>query len=165
MFKYISGNNARTFLDVLDLLVDQYNNTIHLSLKMTPKEASRKKNENMHTDSNLSMLLQHFFPFQYAHPYLCRRHLIYHFTTVLDVGSFPRSCQRRMPLVSGAQRTISCQYVLSCIWQHFESVWTQHIIGFTPTFTTNNKCFLRRNSLSVMRFTVIISSNMSNFCT
>ena len=30
----------------LDLLVDQYNNTIHSSIKMTPNEASRKENEN-----------------------------------------------------------------------------------------------------------------------
>ena len=29
-----------------DLLVDQYNNTIHSSVRMTPKEASRKENEN-----------------------------------------------------------------------------------------------------------------------
>ena len=26
--------------------MDQYNNTIHSSIKMTPKEASRKENEN-----------------------------------------------------------------------------------------------------------------------
>ena len=41
MFKYFSANNARKFVDVLALLVDQYNNTIHSSTKMTPKEASR----------------------------------------------------------------------------------------------------------------------------
>ena len=29
LFKYISANNKRKFADVLDLLVDQYNNTIH----------------------------------------------------------------------------------------------------------------------------------------
>ena len=46
MFKYISANNARKYVDVLDLLVDQYNDTIHLSIKLTPKEASRKENEN-----------------------------------------------------------------------------------------------------------------------
>ena len=46
MFKYFSANNKRTFIHVLDLLVDQYNNTIHSSIKMTPKEASRKENEN-----------------------------------------------------------------------------------------------------------------------
>ena len=44
-FKYFSSNNIRKFVDVLDLLVDQYNNTIHSSIKMTPKEASRKENE------------------------------------------------------------------------------------------------------------------------
>ena len=46
MFKYFSANNIKTFVDVLDLLVDQYNNTIHSSINMTPKEASRKENEN-----------------------------------------------------------------------------------------------------------------------
>ena len=46
MFKYFSANYTRKFIDVLDLLVDQYNNTIHPSIQMTPKEASRKENEN-----------------------------------------------------------------------------------------------------------------------
>ena len=46
MFKYFSVNNTRKYVDVLDLFVDQYNNTIHSSIKMTPKEASSKENEN-----------------------------------------------------------------------------------------------------------------------
>ena len=46
MFKYFSANDTRKYVDVLDLLVDQYNNTIHSSIKMTLKEASRKENEN-----------------------------------------------------------------------------------------------------------------------
>ena len=46
MFKYIYANNTRKFVDVLDLRVDQYNNAIHSSIKMTPKEASRNENEN-----------------------------------------------------------------------------------------------------------------------
>ena len=46
MFKYFSANNTRKYIDVLDLLVDQYNNTIHSSIKMTPTEASREVNEN-----------------------------------------------------------------------------------------------------------------------
>ena len=29
MFKYFSANNTRKYVDVLDLLVDQYNNAIH----------------------------------------------------------------------------------------------------------------------------------------
>ena len=45
LFKYLSANNTRKYVDVLDLLVDQYNNTIHSSIKMTPKEASRKETE------------------------------------------------------------------------------------------------------------------------
>ena len=46
MFKYFSANNTRKFVHILDLLVDQYNNAIHSSINMTPKEASRKENEN-----------------------------------------------------------------------------------------------------------------------
>ena len=46
MFKYFSANNTRKYVDVLDLLVDQYNNTIHSLIKMTPKEESCKENEN-----------------------------------------------------------------------------------------------------------------------
>ena len=42
----MSANNTRKFVDVLDLLIYQYNNTIHSSIKMSPKEASRKENEN-----------------------------------------------------------------------------------------------------------------------
>ena len=46
MFKYFSANNTRKYVDMLDLLDDQYNNTIHSSIKMTQKEASRKENDN-----------------------------------------------------------------------------------------------------------------------
>ena len=46
MFKYYSVNNTRKYVDVLDLLVDQYSNTTHSSIKMIPKEASRMENEN-----------------------------------------------------------------------------------------------------------------------
>ena len=44
MFKYFSANNTRKYVNVLDLLVDQYNNAIHSSIKMTRKEANRKEN-------------------------------------------------------------------------------------------------------------------------
>ena len=40
MFKYFSANNTRKYADVLDLLVDQYNNALHSSIKLTSKEAS-----------------------------------------------------------------------------------------------------------------------------
>ena len=46
MFKYFSANNTRNYVDVLNLLVNQYNNSIHSSIKMTPNEASCKENEN-----------------------------------------------------------------------------------------------------------------------
>ena len=43
MFKYISANYTRKCIDILDVLVDQYNNTTQSSIKMTAKEASRKE--------------------------------------------------------------------------------------------------------------------------
>ena len=46
IFKYFSANNTSKYVDVLDLLVDQYNNTIYSSIKITLNEASRKENEN-----------------------------------------------------------------------------------------------------------------------
>ena len=47
MFQYFSANNTRKYVDVLDYLVDQYNNTIHSSMKMTTNEASRKENRKI----------------------------------------------------------------------------------------------------------------------
>ena len=46
MFKHFSANNTRKCVGLLYLLVDQYNNAIHSSIKITPKEASHKENEN-----------------------------------------------------------------------------------------------------------------------
>ena len=46
MFKYFSANNTKKYVVVLDLLVDQYHNAIHSSIKMTPNEASRKEEKN-----------------------------------------------------------------------------------------------------------------------
>ena len=45
MFKYFSANNTNKYIDVLQDLVEQYNNTVHSTTKMTPVEASLKKNE------------------------------------------------------------------------------------------------------------------------
>ena len=45
MFKYFSANSTRKYIDILDKLVDQYNNKIHSSIGMSPKEASETKNE------------------------------------------------------------------------------------------------------------------------
>jgi hypothetical protein len=46
MFKYFTANSTRKYIDVLCKLAEQYNNTKHSSIKMTPVEASKKKNEN-----------------------------------------------------------------------------------------------------------------------
>ena len=46
MWKYFTANSTRVYIDVLDKLVQQYNSTKQASIKMTPVEASKKKNEN-----------------------------------------------------------------------------------------------------------------------
>lgn len=46
MFKYFSANSTRTYIDVLDDLVHQYNTSKHRSTKMTPIAASQKEHEN-----------------------------------------------------------------------------------------------------------------------
>ena len=45
MWKYFTDNKTYTYMDVLPDLVEDYNNTVHSSIKMTPIEASKKKNE------------------------------------------------------------------------------------------------------------------------
>ena len=46
MWKMFSANNNTIYWDKLDKLVDDYNNTYHSSIEMTPTEASKKENEN-----------------------------------------------------------------------------------------------------------------------
>ena len=46
MFKYFSANYTIKYIDVLDLHVDQFNNTNHSSIKLTSIETSREVNEN-----------------------------------------------------------------------------------------------------------------------
>ena len=45
MWKMFSANNNTVYWDKLDKLVDDYNNNYHSSIKMSPREASKKKNE------------------------------------------------------------------------------------------------------------------------
>ena len=45
MWKYFTDNNTYTYMGILPNLVEDYNNTVHSSIKMTPVEASKKKNE------------------------------------------------------------------------------------------------------------------------
>ena len=45
MWKYFTDNNSYRYLDILPDLVKEYNNTKHSSIKITPVEASKKKNE------------------------------------------------------------------------------------------------------------------------
>ena len=41
----VSANNNTIYFDKLGKVIDEYNNSFHSSVKMTPAEASRKKNE------------------------------------------------------------------------------------------------------------------------
>ena len=45
MFKYFTENNTYRYIDALPELVEDYNNTIHSSTKLSPIDASKKKNE------------------------------------------------------------------------------------------------------------------------
>ncbi|KAL9955926.1 hypothetical protein ACROYT_G037329 [Oculina patagonica] len=47
MWKQFTAQSNTTYLDMLPKLLKQYNNTKHSSIKMTPVEASRKKNEGL----------------------------------------------------------------------------------------------------------------------
>ena len=59
MFKYFTANQTFKYYDVLDELVKHYNNTVHSSIKMTPVQASKPKNQstvyrNLYPDSERS---------------------------------------------------------------------------------------------------------------
>ena len=45
MFKYFTANSTNVYIDVLDGIVETYNNAYHRSIRMTPVEVSLKKNE------------------------------------------------------------------------------------------------------------------------
>ena len=45
MWKQFTAKNTTQYLGILPKLLEEYNNTKHRSIKMTPKEASMKKNE------------------------------------------------------------------------------------------------------------------------
>ncbi|XP_065676789.1 uncharacterized protein LOC136092457 [Hydra vulgaris] len=45
--KFNDANSTRRYIDILDEMVNKYNNTRHSSIKMTPVEASDKKNKNI----------------------------------------------------------------------------------------------------------------------
>ena len=45
MWKYFTDNNTYNYMDVLPELVEDYNNTVHSSTKLTPIDASKKENE------------------------------------------------------------------------------------------------------------------------
>ena len=47
MWKKFTELNTTQYLDMLPKLVEEYNNTKHSSIKMTPIEASKKKNEGL----------------------------------------------------------------------------------------------------------------------
>ena len=45
MFKYFTDNKTSRYIDILPDLVEDYNNTVHSSTKLTPTEASEEENE------------------------------------------------------------------------------------------------------------------------
>ena len=47
MWKYFTDNNTNHYVNILPDLVEDYNDTRHSSIKMTPVEASKKKNKLM----------------------------------------------------------------------------------------------------------------------
>ena len=47
MWKQFTAKNTTQYLDMLPKLVKEYNNTKHSSIKLTPVEASIKKNEGL----------------------------------------------------------------------------------------------------------------------
>ena len=46
MWKMFTVNNNTVYFDKINKLVNDYNNARHSSIKMTPVEASKKKNES-----------------------------------------------------------------------------------------------------------------------
>ena len=44
--KYFTAHNTTEYYDVLDQIVNEYNNTFHNTIKMTPIEGSKKENES-----------------------------------------------------------------------------------------------------------------------
>ena len=46
MWKQFTVQGNTVYLDILPKILKQYNNTMHSSIKMTPVEASKKKNES-----------------------------------------------------------------------------------------------------------------------
>ena len=47
MWKQFTAQNTTQYLDMLPKLVNEYNNTKHSSIKMTPVEAYMKKREGL----------------------------------------------------------------------------------------------------------------------
>ena len=65
MWKYFSANNTFRYIDMLPDLINKYNNKKHRSIKMSPKEASLKKNEgrvyyNLYGDMEQPLLVSKF---------------------------------------------------------------------------------------------------------
>jgi hypothetical protein len=47
MWKYFTEFGNRKWINILDDLILNYNNTYHTSIKMTPIEVSKKENEHI----------------------------------------------------------------------------------------------------------------------
>ena len=52
MYKYFTAKNTYKYVDVLPVLINEYNNHKHSTIKMTPSAASMKRNEKIvHSNS------------------------------------------------------------------------------------------------------------------
>ena len=47
MYKYFTAKGTKTWINIIDELVYNYNNSYHRSIKMTPVEGSLKKNSKI----------------------------------------------------------------------------------------------------------------------
>jgi len=54
MWKRFTAENTRNWIDMIDSLIHQYNNTKHSTIKMTPTEASNPKNSAIILNSRIS---------------------------------------------------------------------------------------------------------------
>ena len=84
IWKYFTDNNTYTYIDVLPELVEDYNNTVHSSIKMTPIEASKKKNE--------LTVWRNLYP---------DRHKIHNLTPKFSVGDEVRISKNKMTFEKG----------------------------------------------------------------
>ena len=61
MYKKFTENNNTIFYNILDQLVNNYNNKYHSTIKMSPIEGSKKVNEKKIKKSNINLKINNNF--------------------------------------------------------------------------------------------------------